>query len=140
MVARGYAWSNGWRGSGGAHGTVHILNVSYDATRELYAEYDAAFAKYWKSKTGQTVVVHQSHGGSAEPSPRLAALDGLSRVIRIGSFSKTLSASMLNPPFSYEAWVLVRISRAVRVSYTWSLGQVIWRLCCGARARLLAGA
>jgi len=60
---------------GGAHGTVHILNVSYDATRELYAEYDAAFAKYWKSKTGQTVVVHQSHGGSGKQARTV--IDGL---------------------------------------------------------------
>jgi sulfate/thiosulfate-binding protein len=61
--------------SGRAHGTVHILNVSYDATRELYTEYDAAFKRYWKAKTGQTVVVHQSHGGSGKQARTV--IDGL---------------------------------------------------------------
>ena len=43
---------------------VSLLNVSYDPTRELYIDYNAAFAKYWKAKTGQDVTVRQSHGGS----------------------------------------------------------------------------
>lgn len=41
-----------------------MLNVSYDPTRELYKEFDAAFAREWKEKTGDTVTVRQSHGGS----------------------------------------------------------------------------
>ena len=41
-----------------------LLNVSYDPTRELYKEYNAAFEKYYKAKTGDTVKVSQSHGGS----------------------------------------------------------------------------
>ena len=47
-----------------AAATVALLNVSYDPTRELYTEYDAAFARYWRAKTGQIVSVRQSHGGS----------------------------------------------------------------------------
>ena len=47
-----------------AAGPVQLLNVSYDPTRELYIDYDAAFARYWKAKTGQDVTVRQSHGGS----------------------------------------------------------------------------
>ena len=43
---------------------VKILNVSYDPTRELYREYNTAFAKYWLAKTGDKVTVEQSHGGS----------------------------------------------------------------------------
>ncbi len=43
-----------------------LLNVSYDPTRELYEEYNKAFAAYWKSKTGDTVSVNQSHGGSGK--------------------------------------------------------------------------
>ena len=43
---------------------VTLLNVSYDPTRELYLDYNAAFAKYWKGKTGQDVRINQSHGGS----------------------------------------------------------------------------
>ena len=45
---------------------VKLLNVSYDPTRELYREYNAAFAKYWKAKTGDDVLVNQSHGGSGK--------------------------------------------------------------------------
>ncbi len=46
--------------------TVTLLNVFYDPTRELYEDYNKAFAAYWKAKTGDTVIVNQSHGGSAK--------------------------------------------------------------------------
>ncbi len=52
-----------------------LLNVSYDPTRELYAEFNPAFAKYWKSKTGQDVLIKQSHGGSGKQTR--AIIDGL---------------------------------------------------------------
>src|SRR3990167_198920 len=52
-----------------------ILNVSYDPTRELYKAYDAAFAAYWKEKTGETVTIEQSHGGSGAQAR--AVIDGL---------------------------------------------------------------
>ena len=45
---------------------VTLLNVSYDPTRELYAQYNAAFSRYWKAKTGQDVTIRQSHGGSGK--------------------------------------------------------------------------
>jgi sulfate/thiosulfate transport system substrate-binding protein len=54
---------------------VKLLNVSYDPTRELYEEYNKAFAAYWKSKTGDTVSVNQSHGGSGKQAR--AVIDGL---------------------------------------------------------------
>src|SRR6266404_8947709 len=56
-------------------GPVTLLNVSYDPTRELYQDYNAAFAKYWKSKSGQTVEIQQSHGGSSKQAR--AVIDGL---------------------------------------------------------------
>jgi sulfate transport system substrate-binding protein len=43
-----------------------ILNASYDVTREFYKEYNEAFAKYWKDKTGETLTINQSHGGSSK--------------------------------------------------------------------------
>jgi sulfate/thiosulfate-binding protein len=46
--------------------TVKLLNVSYDPTRELYEDYNKAFAAYWKTKSGDTVIVNQSHGGSGK--------------------------------------------------------------------------
>jgi sulfate transport system substrate-binding protein len=54
---------------------VTLLNVSYDPTRELYQEYNAAFAKYWKGKTGDTVTVKASHGGSGKQAR--SVIDGL---------------------------------------------------------------
>src|SRR5436305_2330386 len=54
---------------------VTLLNVSYDPTRELYQDFNAAFARYWKAKTGQTVTVQQSHGGSGKQARAVA--DGL---------------------------------------------------------------
>jgi len=47
-----------------ASSAATLLNVSYDPTRELYAEYNALFAKYWKQKTGEDVTIEQSHGSS----------------------------------------------------------------------------
>jgi sulfate/thiosulfate transport system substrate-binding protein len=54
---------------------VTLLNVSYDPTRELYADYNKAFAAYWKGKTGDLVAVKQSHGGSGKQAR--AVIDGL---------------------------------------------------------------
>ena len=54
---------------------VTLLNVSYDPTRELYQDYNAAFAKYWKAKTGQDVTIQQSHSGSSKQAR--AVIDGL---------------------------------------------------------------
>lgn len=56
-------------------GEVTLLNVSYDPTRELYQDYNTAFAKYWKGKTGEDVIVKQSHGGSGKQAR--AVIDGL---------------------------------------------------------------
>ena len=55
--------------------TVQLLNVSYDPTRELYVDYNQAFAKHWKAKTGQAVSVRQSHGGSGKQARSI--IDGL---------------------------------------------------------------
>ena len=54
---------------------VTLLNVSYDPTRELYADYNQVFAKYWKDKTGQVVTVKQSHGGSGKQARSI--IDGI---------------------------------------------------------------
>jgi sulfate/thiosulfate-binding protein len=56
-------------------GAVELLNVSYDPTRELYQDVNAAFAKQWKAKTGQTLTVQQSHGGSGKQAR--SVIDGL---------------------------------------------------------------
>ena len=60
---------------GASPSRVTLLNVSYDPTRELYVEFNAAFARYWKAKTGQVVRVDQSHGGSGKQAR--SVIDGL---------------------------------------------------------------
>ena len=62
-------------GIGSAFAQTSLLNVSYDPTRELYKDFNAAFNKHWQAKTGQTVNVRQSHGGSGKQA--LAVRDGL---------------------------------------------------------------
>ncbi len=54
---------------------VELLNVSYDPTRELYQDFNSAFGKYWKKKSGQDLTVKQSHGGSGKQAR--SVIDGL---------------------------------------------------------------
>jgi sulfate transport system substrate-binding protein len=54
---------------------VTLLNVSYDPTRELYQDINSSFAKYWKAKTGDTVSIRASHGGSGKQAR--SVIDGL---------------------------------------------------------------
>lgn len=76
-------WKTIWGGAAlaalvgvGAHAqTVELLNVSYDPTRELYREFNQAFARHWREQTGQRVNTRQSHGGSG--SQARAVIDGL---------------------------------------------------------------
>jgi sulfate transport system substrate-binding protein len=64
-LASGAAWAK----------DITLLNVSYDPTRELYQEYNAAFAKHWKARTGDNVTVKQSHGGSGKQAR--SVIDGI---------------------------------------------------------------
>jgi sulfate/thiosulfate-binding protein len=69
-----------------------LLNVSYDPTRELYVELNAAFAKFWKTKSGQDVRFRQSHGGSG--SQARAVIDGLEAdVVTLASILDTEAIS-----------------------------------------------
>src|SRR6185295_16968253 len=54
---------------------ITLLNVSYDPTRELYKDINAAYSAYWKGRTGQTLTIQQSHGGSGRQAR--AVIDGL---------------------------------------------------------------
>jgi sulfate transport system substrate-binding protein len=58
-----------------ANGKTTLLNVSYDPTRELYQEFNAAFAKHWQEQTGKPVEIKQSHGGSGKQAR--SVIDGL---------------------------------------------------------------
>lgn len=61
--------------AGAAAKDIELLNVSYDPTREFYTEFNQAFAAHWKAKTGETVVIKQSHGGSGKQAR--SVIDGL---------------------------------------------------------------
>ncbi|TRX74604.1 sulfate ABC transporter substrate-binding protein [Pseudomonas mangiferae] len=61
--------------AGEASAATELLNVSYDPTRELYQEYNAAFAKHWKQESGEDVKIQQSHGGSGKQAR--SVIDGL---------------------------------------------------------------
>ncbi len=77
---------------------IKLLNVSYDPTRELYQDYNAAFAKYWKAKTGNDVVVKQSHGGSGKQAR--AIIDGLEADVATLALSGDIDA------LASKAWLI----------------------------------
>jgi sulfate transport system substrate-binding protein len=73
--ARGWLIAALFSSTLGAAAQTSLLNVSYDPTRELYAEFNQAFAKHWKAKTGQDISIKQSHGGSGKQARSI--IDGL---------------------------------------------------------------
>jgi sulfate transport system substrate-binding protein len=74
---------------------VTLLNVSYDPTRELYVDFNAAFARYWKAKTGQEVRVDQSHGGSGKQAR--SVIDGLAADVVTLALDAIASTAKLLP-------------------------------------------
>ncbi len=81
---------------------VTLLNVSYDPTRELYQDYNAAFAKYWKAKTGQDVTVQQSHGGSSKQAR--AVIDGLEADVVTLALAYDIDAIAQNAKLLPASW------------------------------------
>lgn len=81
---------------------VTILNVSYDPTRELYDDYNLAFARYWKAKTGQTVTVQQSNGGSGKQAR--SVIDGLQADVVTLGLSYDIDAIAQNSSFIPRNW------------------------------------
>src|SRR5271156_1467049 len=64
-----------WGMAGTDAAQVKLLNVSYDITREFYQDFNSAFAAYWNTKTGDSVTISQSHGGSTKQAE--SVVDGL---------------------------------------------------------------
>jgi sulfate transport system substrate-binding protein len=75
LIALGASVFIGGAGSAAQAANVTLLNVSYDPTRELYTDFNKSFAEYWKKKTGDTVTINQSHGGSGRQAR--SVIDGL---------------------------------------------------------------
>ena len=82
---------------------IKLLNVSYDPTRELYKEYNAAFAREWKQKTGDDVVINQSHGGSGAQSR--AVIDGLQADVVTLALSGDIDPLVKNGKLLPENWI-----------------------------------
>src|ERR1700675_2563521 len=86
-------------GAAGAAQAQTLLNVSYEPTRELYQAFDAAFVKYWQSKSGKTVQIRQSHGGSGAQAR--SVIDGLEADIVTLALSADIDAiaqsGLINP-------------------------------------------
>jgi sulfate transport system substrate-binding protein len=74
----------------GGSNEAALLNVSYNSTTELYKEYNEAFAKYWKTKTGQDVTIHQTHGDSAKQAQYV--MEGLEADVATLSVSSDIDA------------------------------------------------
>ena len=85
-----------------AQGAVSLLNVSYDPTRELYVEFNAAFAKHWKAKTGQDVSIKQSHGGSGKQAR--SVIDGLDADIVTLALAGDIDALYKNGQWLAQDW------------------------------------
>ncbi len=82
---------------------ITLLNVSYDPTRELYADYNVAFAKYWKEKTGDNVKIDQSHGGSGSQSR--AIIDGLQADVATLALAADVDALAKKGKLLPENWI-----------------------------------
>ncbi len=81
---------------------VQLLNVSYDPTRELYEDYNKAFATYWKGKTGDTVTVRQSHGGSGKQAR--SVIDGLEADVVTLALAADIDAIARNSQLLADNW------------------------------------
>ncbi len=96
--------SEGKASSGVTSNHVKLTNVSYDPTRELYTEVNAAFAKSWKEKTGQAITIEQSHGGSGKQAR--AVIDGLEADVVTLALAYDVSAvekgGLIQPGWSAE--------------------------------------
>jgi sulfate/thiosulfate transport system substrate-binding protein len=95
-------WVYAQEATAGKGGTVELLNVSYDPTRELYQEYDAAFAKYWKRKSGQDVTVNVSNGGSGKQAR--AIIDGLEADVATLGLAGDIDAIASKAQLLPETW------------------------------------
>ncbi len=81
---------------------VELLNVSYDPTRELYREFNKAFAAHWKEKTGNTVTIHMSHGGAGKQAR--AVIDGLKADVVTLALAYDISAIARKAGLLPESW------------------------------------
>lgn len=85
-----------------AQQAITLLNVSYDPTRELYVEFNRAFANHWKSRTGQEVTIKQSHGGSGKQARSI--IDGLEADVATLALAGDTDALVRNGGWLAPGW------------------------------------
>ncbi|UVO07342.1 sulfate ABC transporter substrate-binding protein [Pectobacterium polonicum] len=88
--------------SGVASAATELLNVSYDPTRELYQQYNAAFIKHWKTTTGEDITIKNSHGGSGKQAR--SVIDGLQADVVTLALAGDIDALNLNQPLIDPKW------------------------------------
>jgi len=81
---------------------IQLLNVSYDPTREFYSEYNEVFSKHWNAKTGDSVRVTQSHGGSGKQAR--SVIDGLRADVVTLALSYDIDAIAKKPALLAPEW------------------------------------
>jgi sulfate transport system substrate-binding protein len=86
----------------GAQQPLSLLNVSYDPTRELYQDVNAAFAKAWRARTGQAITINQSHGGSGKQAR--AVIDGLQADVVTLALAYDVDALYVNGKLIPQNW------------------------------------
>jgi sulfate/thiosulfate transport system substrate-binding protein len=86
----------------GAQQPLSMLNVSYDPTRELYQDVNAAFAKAWRARTGQAITINQSHGGSGKQAR--AVIDGLQADVVTLALAYDVDALYVNGKLIPQNW------------------------------------
>jgi sulfate/thiosulfate-binding protein len=86
----------------GAQQPLSLLNVSYDPTRELYQDVNAAFAKVWRARTGQAITINQSHGGSGKQAR--AVIDGLQADVVTLALAYDVDALYVNGKLIPQNW------------------------------------
>jgi sulfate transport system substrate-binding protein len=89
-------------GATGAQAQTTLLNVSYDPTRELYQDFNAAFAKQWKAQTGETIAIKQSHGGSGKQAR--SVIDGLEADVVTLALARDIDALSENAKLIPADW------------------------------------
>jgi sulfate/thiosulfate-binding protein len=99
-----FALALGLAAASSAHAqtSVQLLNVSYDPTREFYVEFNQAFAKFWKDKSGQVVSVKQSHGGSGKQARSI--IDGLDADVATLALAGDTEALVKNGGWVKPGW------------------------------------
>src|SRR6478736_1889702 len=88
--------------TGASAKTIELLNVSYDPTRELYVDYNKAFAARWKAQTGDDVTIKQSHGGSGKQAR--SVIDGLPADVVTLALSADVDALYTNGRLIPKDW------------------------------------